>query len=123
MYADPRSAKYEEYVGLIAKRQVVSVEVRGDGPDFVLPLRDCRVLLTVRFNLVKPAGYPKRVVDHTKRPDVDNYGKAILDGLVQGGIIKDDGLVTDLTLMKRYLEPGHPEGVEIDLTAIPAEVA
>jgi Holliday junction resolvase RusA-like endonuclease len=81
-----------------------------------------RVLLTLRFNLPKPKSYPKRVVHHLKKPDIDNYAKALIDGLVKGRIIEDDGLVTDLTIQKRYLEPGHPEGVEVDLTALPAEV-
>lgn len=123
VYPDPRSAKWEDYVAQTAVEQIRAVETRGDGEDFTLPLSECRVLMTVRFNLPKPKAYPKRVVHHTKKPDLDNYAKAVLDGLVKGRIIEDDGLVTDLMILKRYVEPGHPEGVEIDLTAIPCEVA
>ena len=124
-YADPRSAAYEDEVANQVRRQVLGVEVSyplGEGVDFKLPLTAMRILMTVRFNLVKPVSYPKRITMHTKKPDVDNYGKAILDGLVKGLVIKDDGMVTDLTTFKRYVEPGHPEGVEIDLTAVPTEV-
>lgn len=122
MYPDPRSAKWEEFVAETAVNQLLATPTTGKGEDFTLPLRDCRVLVTLRFNLPKPASYPKRVVHHTKKPDVDNLAKAILDGLVRGRVMEDDGLVTDLVTQKRYVEPGHPEGVEIDLTALPCEV-
>lgn len=121
-YPDPRSVAWEEYLGFMARRQLLATPVIGSGVDFTLPLVAMRILLALRFNLTKPKGYPKRITAHTKRPDVDNYAKAVLDGLVKGRIIADDGLVTDLSVAKRYLEPGHPYGVEISLTALPAEV-
>jgi Holliday junction resolvase RusA-like endonuclease len=122
MYADPRSAKWEEYVAEQALDQLTHTPTTGEGEDFIFPLTDMRVLITMRFNLPKPKSYPARVVHHTKKPDIDNYGKAILDGLVKARILADDGMVTDQLSLKRYLEPGHPEGVEIDLAAIPCEV-
>lgn len=121
-YADPRSAAWEQYVADTALEQLMHTPTEGPGPDFVFPLTDMRVLVTLRFNLPKPKSYPARVVHHTKKPDLDNYSKAILDGLVKARILADDGMVTDETHMKRYVEPGHPEGVEIDLTALPVEV-
>lgn len=123
IYPDPRSDQWEEWVGRQTVEQLMQVPTQGEGEDFTLPLRDMRVLLTLRFNLPKPKSYPKRIVHHTKKPDIDNYAKAVMDGLVKGRIIEDDGLITDLTVLKRYVEPDHPEGVEIDLTALPAEVA
>jgi Holliday junction resolvase RusA-like endonuclease len=122
MYADPRSAKWEQYVAETALEQLMHTPTTGAGQDFMFPLKDMRVLATLRFNLPKPKSYPARVVWHTKKPDVDNYGKAILDGLVKARILEDDGMVTDEMTLKRYVEPGHPEGVEIDLTAVPCEV-
>lgn len=127
MYPDPRSEKWEEYVGAKAQEQALATPTRQAFPghgdeDFTLPLKGMRVLLTLRFNLPKPKSYPARVVHHTKKPDIDNYAKAVIDGLVKGRIIEDDGMITDLTILKRYIVDGHPEGVEIDLTAIPCEV-
>lgn len=130
MYADPRSAAFEEYVGDYSRGQALATDVQDhfaemglESPDFTLPLAaGYRVMVTLRFNLPKPKSYPARVVHHTKKPDLDNYSKAILDGLVKGRIIEDDGMITDLTIQKRYIEPGHPHGVEIDLTAVPCEV-
>lgn len=119
-YADKRSTEWEEYVAGSARMQVLATEV--DGEDFTLPFSEHRILLSLRFNLPKPKSYPKRIVHHTKKPDIDNYAKALIDGLVKARIIEDDGLVTDLTIQKRYIEPGHPEGVEIELVALPVEM-
>lgn len=123
-YSDKRSADYELLVGQHVKDQLVGIETERPLPedgdeDFVLPFKEHRVLIGLRFNLAKPVSYPKSVVHHTKKPDIDNYAKAVLDGLVKARVLADDGMVTDLTIAKRYIEPGHPEGVEIDLTAIP----
>lgn len=123
IYADPRSAEWEEYVSDQATEQLRATPTEGEGEDFLLPLRDMRVLLMLRFNLPKPKSYPARVVHHTKKPDIDNYAKGVIDGLVKARIMADDGMITDLSIKKRYIAPGHPEGVEIDLTALPAEVA
>lgn len=123
VYNDPRTDKWENYVAEATSAQVRETEVRGDGDDFLLPLRNCRVLLKLRFNLPKPKSYSPKIVHHTRAPDIDNYAKAILDALVKARIIQDDGLVTDLTIEKRYADlETHPLGVEIDLTAIPCEV-
>ena len=126
IYPDKRSADYEDLVAMMVRKQSLQAHVVVDPTlppsEFLLPFRDCRILMTVRFNLVKPPSYPKRVTAHTKKPDVDNYAKAVLDGLVKGLVIADDGMVTDLTTYKRYVCEGHPEGVEIDLTAVPTEV-
>lgn len=121
MYPDPRSQAWEEWVAGQAVEQLRRTPTQGEGEDFTLPLQQMRVLVNLRFNLPKPKSYPKRVVHHIKKPDIDNYAKGVLDGLVKGRVLEDDGLITDLTVQKRYLEPGHPEGVEIDLTALPTE--
>ena len=42
----------------------------------------------------------------TKKPDIDNIGKIILDGL-NGVAWRDDSVVTDLTIHKRYDENAH----------------
>jgi Holliday junction resolvase RusA-like endonuclease len=122
MYPDPRSERWEQWVAQQAVDQLMQIPTRGEGEDFTLPLREMRILVNLRFNLPKPKSYPKRIVHHIKKPDIDNYAKALIDGLVKGRIIEDDGLITDLAIQKRYLEPGHPEGVEVDLTALPTEV-
>lgn len=99
-------------------RQIISIPVREDGKeDFILPLEG-RMMMVVRFNMPKPASYPSKFIHHTKKPDLDNLVKSVLDGLVKGRVLDDDKYITDLTISKRYEEPGHPAGVEIEITCI-----
>ena len=61
------------------------------------------------FQMPVPKGYPKRAIKqieegslkHTKRPDLDNMAKAILDALNEVAFT-DDSHITKLTLVKRY---------------------
>jgi Holliday junction resolvase RusA-like endonuclease len=55
-------------------------------------------------------GAPKRP---SGRPDADKLGRAILDGLTDGGAWKDDAQVTDLIIRKRYAAPGTMPGCTI----------
>jgi Holliday junction resolvase RusA-like endonuclease len=117
-YTDKKTVEYEEHVGQQALIQLRTVEVDGD-EDFTLPVRDCRIIASLRFNFEKPKSYPKSIVHMTKKPDIDNLIKTVLDGLVKHGVIEDDNCVTDLSLSKRYATPDHPVGVEVDLTVLP----
>jgi Holliday junction resolvase RusA-like endonuclease len=120
IYDPPESRDYKQHVAETVRAQALGVEVVGS--DFTLPFKDVQCFLNLRFNIAKPVSYPARVTVHTKKPDFDNLAKGVLDGLVMAKILGDDGCVTDSTIMKRYVEPGHPEGVEIDLTVRPVEV-
>ena len=100
---------------------MLAAPVVGDD-EFTLPLSDSRVLLTLTVYRDKPASYPKRVVHDTKKPDADNLAKSVIDGIVRGEIIKDDAMITDLTVRKRYADDEHPAGVLVDLTAVKVEV-
>lgn len=120
-YSVKKSSDYQDHVGAWAMQQIRSIPV-VPGQEFKLPFTMCRLLVTLRFNMEKPVSYPKRIVDHTRKPDADNLSKGVLDGLVKGNVITDDSAVTDLTILKRYSSWDHPTGVEIDLTAIPTEV-
>lgn len=117
-YTPPKTRLWEEHVGQHALMQLRGVEVDGD-EDFTLPISDARIIAKLRFNLKKPAGYPKSVVHVTKKPDLDNLVKAILDGIVTAGVIEDDNCITDLVTMKRYADDEHPHGVEVELTCLP----
>lgn len=118
LYTPAKTAAWEEHVAKEALAQLRGVEVEGD-KDFTLPIRDCRVLATVRFNLRKPVSYPKSVVHAVKKPDLDNLVKAIWDGLVNAQVLEDDNCITDTLMMKRYADAEHPPGVEVELTCLP----
>lgn len=120
-YTPAKTKSWETHVGEHALQQLRSVELDGDD-DFTLPIKDCRVIAHMRFNVRKPVSYPKKMVHVTKKPDLDNLTKAILDGLVLANVLEDDNCITDLQLMKRYATDEHPLGVEVDLTCIPTHV-
>lgn len=45
--------------------------------------------------------------------DLDNLGKAVLDSLQTAGVMRDDRMVVELSLCKRWASEDHPEGVEV----------
>jgi len=69
-------------------------ELNGEAPDLG-PVR-----VTLMFFLRQPKR-PKASVPITK-PDVDKLARAVLDGMTDAGVIRDDSQVTTLTARKRY---------------------
>ena len=63
---------------------------------------------------VRPAApkYP------AKRPDVDKLARAVLDGLVAGGVMADDSQVVSLNCMKVYASNGEAPGALIEVEAM-----
>lgn len=131
IYEEKDSREYKEHVAQHAAYQVRKCPVEPAGEDFEIPLRGVKVIALLTFNMHRPVSYPSRITEHTKRPDVDNLAKGVLDGIVQGGVLHDDGCITEMTVRKRYADEspgalpgmaGPPLGVEVELTAIPVEV-
>lgn len=52
------------------------------------------------------------VIEKATRPDLDNLAKGVLDCMVDAGVLKDDGLICQLTLAKYYADT---EQVTIDI--------
>lgn len=76
-----------------------------------------RVMSELTFYMHRPKSYPKTLTVMTKKPDLDNLSKAVLDGLSKAHIIKDDNQVTDELNRKRYAQAeGMPTGVHVTLT-------
>ena len=69
-------------------------ELNGEAPELG-PVR-----ITLMFFLRQPKR-PKASVPITK-PDVDKLARAVLDGMTDAGVIRDDSQVTTLTARKRY---------------------
>jgi len=85
----------------------------------VIPVKPATLLqgalsVTMRFHLARPQSLPKKVVHHTKKPDVENCAKAILDYLT-GLIYRDDAQVCELHLTKAYSDQ---PGVEIEVVEL-----
>ena len=69
-------------------------ELNGEAPDLG-PVR-----ITLMFFLRQPKR-PKAPVPITK-PDADKLARAVLDGMTDAGVFRDDSQVTTLTVRKRY---------------------
>lgn len=117
VYTDETTLNWEQNVGWQVKQQLVALSLEPGGGEVHLPFRG-RVVADIRFNFERPASTPKKVQYPVKnRTDVDNLAKAILDSLQNVGVLCNDNIVTDMDTRKRFVEPGHPQGVEIILTA------
>lgn len=56
----------------------------------------------------------------TSKPDLDKLVRAVADGIVDGGLIRDDSQIVLLIAEKHY---GQPVGVRISLREVPHETA
>jgi Holliday junction resolvase RusA-like endonuclease len=69
--------------------------------------------VSLTFTMPIPSSTSKKLAQslvnspHTKKPDVDNLCKSLLDGLLQAGAFNDDSQIWELTARKVYgLNPG-----------------
>jgi Holliday junction resolvase RusA-like endonuclease len=52
------------------------------------------------------------------RPDSDKLLRAVLDGLTEAGVWRDDGQVVQGTFIKRYCLDGEPPGIQVEVWAL-----
>lgn len=74
------------------------------------------VVLTVTFRLPRPESMPKKVLHHTKTPDLDKLVRAIGDGL-SGVVFLDDKQIVDLHARKIYISGAQPPSARIVVEA------
>lgn len=111
-YSTEETKAYEKHVGESALAQLRTLPEQ-----FFLPIEECRLIVSLRFNIARPPSV--RRAFPTVKPDLDNLEKAIYDGLVKHGVLKDDAPITDHMVAKRYADFTHPEGVEVEITCLP----
>lgn len=100
-YDPPKSRKYKDLVKLWATTQLKKV----DG----FKMFSGAVCVDITFHLPIPPSWPKYkkldaeygVLRPTKKPDIDNLYKGLIDALT-GITWKDDSIITDASLKKRY---------------------
>lgn len=74
---------------------------------------ECPVCLTLQFILPRPSSTPKRIVDrvpHTKKPDIENLCKSVMDALT-GVLFADDKQVFSLNAEKWIASISDSPGV------------
>lgn len=67
------------------------------------------ICLECEFIFARPKSLPKKIVDHTKKPDIDNCIKALKDAL-NGIVWKDDSQIISVYARKDY---GDVPGIKI----------
>jgi len=108
LYTDAKTASYEGLVALAAQAALRGADAL-DGP----------LCVSVMVRLAPPASASKAAraamldgrVRPTKKPDLDNVVKAVLDGC-NGVAFRDDALITWINAGKRYAETA---GVDVTL--------
>ncbi len=81
-------------------------------------LHDGAVGIKLHFALPMPKTLPKKVIYHTKKPDLDNLIKAVKDAL-NGICYKDDSQITQIFAKKKYCESPF---VAINIFDLPLEI-
>lgn len=74
---------------------------------------DAPVLVAMEFHLPRPKSLPKRVVMHTKKPDVDKLARGTVDA-INGVLIRDDSQVVEVRARKVYAETGAKVVIRIE---------
>ena len=92
MYTPTQTKQFENYVKLVAAQHA---------PEELLT-----TALEVRLDFLfqRPKSLPKKIRYHTKKPDVDNLAKSVLDAL-EGIIYVNDAQVISLRVTKDYGAP------------------
>jgi crossover junction endodeoxyribonuclease RusA len=103
-YDDKKSKDWKETVALEAKKNHCKPM---EGP--------LRMVLT--FRLKKPKSAPKSRIWPVVRPDLDNFTKAIKDGLNEI-CYKDDSQIVVLEAKKEYAKEGFSPGVLVMIEKI-----
>lgn len=96
VYTPEETATYENLVALAAARAMLEAGQTS-------PL-DCPLVVEIRVRLPRPKK-PKHS-EPAVRPDLDQYVKAILDGMGQAQVYTDDARVVDLRASKEYATNG-----------------
>jgi len=88
--------------------RAAALQTRGRWRTFAGP-----VTVHCQFVLPRPTSYPRRVVHHTRKPDLDKLVRAVLDALAADVLFGDDAAVIDLHASKAYACAGVVPGVVI----------
>lgn len=92
MYTPDKTKQFENYVKLVAAQHAPE--------ELLTSALDVRL----DFFLPRPKSLPLKIRYHTKKPDIDNLAKSVLDAM-EGIIYANDAQVISLQLTKDYGAP------------------
>ncbi len=79
-------------------KQTLAAQIAAQNPEYI---QDGAISLECEFIFARPKTLPKKVVDHTKKPDLDNLLKALKDAMT-GIVWHDDAQIVSLSARKDY---------------------
>lgn len=79
-------------------KQTLAAQIAAQNPEYI---PEGAISLECEFIFARPKSLPKKVVDHTRKPDLDNIIKALKDAMT-GIVWKDDAQIVSLTARKEY---------------------
>ncbi len=117
LYTQNKTEDYEALVRDVGRLAVIRARWPADRPVAV------ELLMMHKRPKFPPKGHPCHGHEGrawlTKKPDVDNVAKAVLDGLVKGGVVADDVLVVRLECTQVYGAVGEAPGVHVVVRRLP----
>ena len=118
--ARPRATVIHGHASMYTPKKTVDLEqaIRKAGMEEGTTFdKDDALSMDIRFVVLKPKSAPKKRVFCTKRPDLDNMTKAVLDALNKY-VYPDDSQIIALSTIKHYGEPPRIEVTIQKLTSI-----
>ncbi|OQB72563.1 MAG: Endodeoxyribonuclease RusA [Deltaproteobacteria bacterium ADurb.Bin135] len=100
----PRFYKRGNFIGVYDPKesrnykQTLAAQIAAQNPEYI---QDGAISLECEFIFARPKTLPKKVVDHTKKPDLDNLLKALKDAMT-GIVWHDDAQIVSLSARKDY---------------------
>ncbi len=98
MYDAPKSATYKNMVSMVASQKMLDKDLMNDSVSVIITVQKS---IPQSWSKKKQAKAIEGTVRPTGRPDIDNYIKAVFDGL-NGVVFKDDSQVTFIGATKQY---------------------
>ena len=92
MYTPDKTKNFENYVKLVAAQHAPK------------ELLTSALGVELHFFFQRPKSLPKKILNHTKKPDIDNLAKSVMDAL-EGIIYVNDAQVISLRVTKDYGVP------------------
>lgn len=117
-YTPEKTRAYENYVRSVSSQYAPKELLKG------------ALEMELHFYVKKPKSMPKKVFHHTKKPDVDNYAKGIMDSLeprkrstkkqnpLEGAIYENDAQIVKLLVTKQYGDPRVEVKITDDVWAV-----